>query len=1047
MTSTDRADPKSVRSVRKRSLRFSKQPSGSDGLMALLLGALLSVFAAAAVAKVEIVSKASPSDVGTGHSRATALNSNDGRFVLFESTAADIVANIVDANNAKDVYLHDSHTDTAILVSRSAENPQRSADAASRAVAISADGRWVLFHSRATNLVAGQIDSNDSNDVFLFDRMSDAVTLVSRLPGSNAETGNSDSTATAISADGSRVLFRSASTDLVMGLSDTNDAEDVFVYDLATGSTKTLSSALGANLTAANDRSTPIAISADGRRVLFESRASNLVAGVSDANQQGDLFLHDLVGSATTLISAAAGSSTTTANDWSSGGRMSADGQRVFFWSFATNLSPGVVDQNQSVDAYLFNLVESSRTLVSHVAGLPGQAANGSSIAADISADGLQLAFNSNASNLVPGTSQMFWRQAYLRAAAGGPATLVSSSSLVPGDVSNQEAIAIALSADGSKLLYSSEATDHLAGVVDTNNSRDVFLFDQTSGSRTLVSHVAAGSSRTGNAVSFPVAIDGPGNTILFHGESSDLVAGVVDPHATGDVFRFSRLDQSNALVSRAAGSALTTANRSSAAVATSADGRFILIRSRASDVIPAQIEFRDGDDVFLLDRRSGSTTLISHAVGAPDVAANSDSTARDMSSDGRWVVFDSSASDLVTGFNPEGVTNVYLFDRETGSSLLVSHKAGSTLHSANGWSGNSVISADGRFVLYESYATDLIPGQVDSNQSSDVFVFDRLSASTTLVSGASGSAVATADSLSTANTISADGNFVVFESRATNIVAGQVDTNGAQDVFGLDRESGAVLLVSHAQGAPTTSANSWSGATGMDASGRRVLFDTAATNIAAVSDTNQQADTYLFDRADQTMTLISHAAGAPLVASNSNSISSGVSADGSTVLFSSASTNLIAGLSDSGGWYDVFLRPSRGGPATLVSRSANNPNQAANSASIAASLSGDGQWVCYESFATNLVGAQQDSTMSFDVFLFNRSLGTNMLMSSAQESPNIAADAPSSAIDISADGRVLLFSSNARNLLSSLTDVNSGADVFVGLNPEWLLKDSFESE
>ena len=149
---------------------------------------------------------------------------------------------------------------------------------------ISADGRFVVFSSTATDLDHGQVDSNAATDVFLFDRLTQTTTLVSHIPGAPGTTGNGASSNPVISADGAYVAFISAATNLVPG-TDTNGATDVFLYETATGTVTLVSHVPGDSGTAANGTSDSLVISADGAYVAFRSAATNLVPGTGDRRQ------------------------------------------------------------------------------------------------------------------------------------------------------------------------------------------------------------------------------------------------------------------------------------------------------------------------------------------------------------------------------------------------------------------------------------------------------------------------------------------------------------------------------------------------------------------------------------------------------------------------------------------------------------------------------------------------------------------------------------------------------------------------------------------
>ena len=200
---------------------------------------------------------------GDGRSILPAISS-DGRYVTFQSDAASLVAG--DTNGVTDVFVHDRLTGTTERVSVDSAGAQ--GNGASSVPSISADGRYVAFLSDATNLVAG--DTNGVSDVFVHDRTTGATERASVSTGGTQSDGGCGYVA--ISPDGRFVAFGSLAANLVSG--DTNGTGDVFLRDRTTGTTERVSVTTGG--AQGNNFSGSPAVSADGRYVAFESRASNL---------------------------------------------------------------------------------------------------------------------------------------------------------------------------------------------------------------------------------------------------------------------------------------------------------------------------------------------------------------------------------------------------------------------------------------------------------------------------------------------------------------------------------------------------------------------------------------------------------------------------------------------------------------------------------------------------------------------------------------------------------------------------------------------------
>ncbi len=292
-------------------------------------------------------------------------------------------------------------------------------------------------------------------------------------------------------------------------------------------------------------------------------------------------------------------------------------------------------------------------------------------------------------------------------------------------------------------------------------------------------------------------------------------------------------------LVSVATGGA--QGNDTSTEASISADARFVAFWSDASNLVGG--DTNGVEDVFVRDRQTGTTELVSVATGGTQ--GNARSRYPSISSDGRFVAFWSDASNLVAG-DTNGSADVFVRDRQTLTTVRVSVATGGAQGNANSLNAFSSISADGRFVAFESDATNLVAG--DTNGSADVFVRDRLSGTTERVSLAAGGAQGNADSLGPS--ISASGRFVAFWSLATNLVAG--DTNAWNDVFVRDRQSATTERVSVATGGAQGDFNSYDPS--ISADGRFVAFESGATNLVA-GDTNGSFDVFLRDRATASFT------------------------------------------------------------------------------------------------------------------------------------------------------------------------------------------------
>jgi hypothetical protein len=263
--------------------------------------------------------------IDTTDSRNAPSISSDGRYIAFTTMMALVPG---DLNGVNDVYVYDRGTRQFSWMSQTTSGEQ--ANGISRNARISASGRYVVFESIAPNLAPG--DTGADFDVFRHDRVTGETIRVSVPTGGGEGTGNS--TDPRISDDGNLVAFASTAFDLVGN--DANGASDIFVRDIAAGTTTRVSVASTGG--EADLASTEPAISGDGRFIAFTSAATNLVAG--DANAVSDIFVRDRSAGTTTRVSVA--STGGEANKGSTGASLSRDGRFVSFLTSSTNLVAGV---------------------------------------------------------------------------------------------------------------------------------------------------------------------------------------------------------------------------------------------------------------------------------------------------------------------------------------------------------------------------------------------------------------------------------------------------------------------------------------------------------------------------------------------------------------------------------------------------------------------------------------------------------------------------------------------------------------------------------
>ncbi|WP_230532619.1 hypothetical protein [Microvirga roseola] len=382
---------------------------------------------------------------------------------------------------------------------------------------LSADGRYLFFTSEASNLVSG--DTNNSSDIFRKDLLTGAVIRVS-TSASGLE-GNGESVLPQISADGRYVAFVSHASNLVAG--DANGVRDIFRKDLLTGEIVRLSTD-GARSEANGASFTP-RFSPDGRYIVFESDASNLVPG--DNKGVGDIFVKDWLTGGIARISVREDGAEA---DWHSlDPHFSADGRHVVFYSSASNLVAG--DTNGQHDVFMKDLFTGELTRLS--TSSTSAEADGYSGSPHLSADGRYLVFFSDAKNLVPDLagSDPSTLHIFRKDLATGEVVLVSASSTgLEGDGDSLEPT---ISADGRYVVFSSLANNLVPG--DTNSAYDLFMKDLNTGQIVRLSTSAEGVESDGIS-GFGVAFHPDGRSIVFGSLGNKLVAE--DSNDFIDIFR-----------------------------------------------------------------------------------------------------------------------------------------------------------------------------------------------------------------------------------------------------------------------------------------------------------------------------------------------------------------------------------------------------------------------------------------------------------------------------------------------------------------------------
>jgi Ca2+-binding RTX toxin-like protein len=689
------------------------------------------------------------------------------------------------------------------LVSRTFADADRAGSSSSDLRALSDDGRFAVFTSYASD-IAGN-DVNTHQDVFLYDSEGNggtgSVTLVSRMFGATGTTAGGTSYLEGLAANGRFVVFSSVGPDIAQ--IDTNDTYDLFLFDAqangGAGGVSLITRAFGTTGTAGSFSSsgsgnTFKSISDDGRYTVFQSAANN-IAQTNTNGSATDLFLYDSQANdgagGVSLISRAYGTTNTTANDYSEFARASDDGRYTYFWSTASNIAQS--DSPFTTDLFVYDALANGGTgavlLVNRAFGTVSQAVGGQTTPLGMSPDGRYVGFQSNSISIADDDNNfgrdVFLFDAQANGGAGG-VTLISRAFGTTNTTGNGESFFEAMSSDGRYVAFTSTATD--IAQTDTNWWSDIFLFDgQANGGASgvkLISRAYGTTTATANNYSQFEAMSADGEYVVFSSDATN-VAEIDGNGNHRDLFLFVAAPGVVIPISRAFGTHGTTgAGGSSIFDAASDDARYIVFNSSATNI--AQTDTNGSDDLFLFDRMKnlaygdGEISLISRAFGTTSTAANGASMFVDASADGRFTVFSSMASNIAES-DTNGIADLFVYDAAandgTGAVSLISRIAGTSGTAANGASTFAGMSDNGRYIAFTSAATNIVAG--DTNGVADLFLFDALTGITRLVSQSK--TLGVSNDAPTFLDVFDDGT-VYFKSAASNIA--DFDINTQNDVF-----------------------------------------------------------------------------------------------------------------------------------------------------------------------------------------------------------------------------------------------------------------------
>ncbi|MEW6158418.1 MAG: hypothetical protein AB1813_13375 [Verrucomicrobiota bacterium] len=938
-----------------------------NDILRLFWFSLLTLQATPAIlAQIETVTSPAPglgSATGQGHSFDASFSA-DGRWAAFTSLASGLVA--IDENNASDVFLRDLQTGSVILVSTNRFGTG-SANGHSSSPLLSANGRWTLFQSHATNLTS--LLPVRLPNLFLRDNVTGEISQVDRSAQNQAPFGRV-SGREQFSADGNLIVFASDAPSLVSGFADANGARDVFVRDVAANKAILISKHRTANTTATGDSHLPV-MTPDGTQVAFASNATNLTTGVT--GQRWEVYLRQIPSAKTIWVSSNAASFkillTTMANRLSVGNiGLSDDGR---FVSYKMALGPRAIILRTELPSLQTVLVTSNAlgqsVPISDPTG-PVMSRDGRFLLFEAKTNGTTSSGFSAALSVIylwdgnTKTTRLISQPADGKPWPDGPSTMPD------------------LSANARYAAFVSTARNLVAGV--ETFSANVYLHDLLDGTTVLVSRAHDGSATYGNEWAAPTFSASPG-ILHFQSLFPSLVEN--DRNQALDLFAYHVASEALSLISGRDGTieaetAQEASNLDRGAINRSGDR--IVFTSTASDHVAEDENFVA--DVFVRDLGTRHTSIVSvKADGAG--SGNSFSIQPVISLDGNAIAFASRAGDLVSG-DGNNRTDIFLRDLRQATTVLASR----SLNPVDGASANSSapsISADGRRVAFQSSANNLVAS--DSNGKSDVFVFDAQADAVRLVS-INSIGTGTGSDASSNPQISPDGRWVVFQSSAPNLVSPEV-TAGFNRIYVRDLETAKTRLLNVGSAIIV-------GAT------HPREFAIATGNRFVVFTGGNRGSFFRHDLLLNVNALV-----------HTNAAAAVISDDGRWIAIEELSASSPV---------QVSVIDMNSG--TLLRASVNNAGASGNNASFSPSLSPNGRYVAFMSRANNLVA--NDTNGVTDVFLRDVVSGTTLRLSAPSSGEN--ANQISSRPQFSVDGRVIVFQSFASNLAEK--DFNGTRDLFV---------------
>jgi hypothetical protein len=642
--------------------------------------------------------------VGTDLTFDVAISGNGERIAFSTNSTLDAVA---DTNGTEDVYMRDITTHATTLISRANTATGAVADNGAGDPSINNTGSRIAFSSAATNLTD---DTDTNDDVFVRDLTNSSTVLISRATGVNGASADQNSLAPSIDSSGTKVAFLSAATNF--GDGTPAGIESIRLRDTTANTTTVVSRASGASGAIGNGAG--VAISQTANIVTFYAEEPGFSA--DDSNDFQQVYSREVTGPnlETDLVSRPSGTGPLRGNGGDStlsgtGRAVSADGRYIVFTSLADGISAD--DGDDFANVYRRDIVTGDTVLVSRASGASGAPANSSSFRASISADGDRIAFESDATNLVPGDGNDK-RDVFVRTISAQTTDLVSRHDGAGGAQGDTPATEPDLSGNGRFVAFSS-ASD-LSGD-DTDGLTDIFRRDLVTGQTVLISRASGPGGANTNAPDDRAVVDTSGDHVAFLTKASNLDAA--DSGTDTDLYVRDVGDDRTTLASRGDGFGAPS-RAAQPGISISGDGSRVAFSTGTPNLVSDDTTFHL--DVFVRDLAVARTLLVSRSSSGE--IGNTSSLGPSLSGDGSRVAFVTAALNLV----PDAPHHQYTALRSigTGTTIVAGMPDAATGAAASDFSDLDVaLDGAGHCVAFVSLGTNLLPGGSGTGEFQNVFL------------------------------------------------------------------------------------------------------------------------------------------------------------------------------------------------------------------------------------------------------------------------------------------------------------------------------------